>query len=296
VNKKKILFVTDTNNWAWYIKAKYLEKYLSDEFDIDVVSTIGEGSVRSIDTKKYDLYFTFGYSYIDMLYDVPKHKKISGVTAHRNWKNLDIEKRFKDVGTIFAVSKLLYEEIKEFHPKVYYLPNGVDETLFIEEKPIPKIRDNLIVGHVGKLFLPKNQLSIIEPACKAANVWYMHHYNNYENAIPHKEMVGFYQNIDVFICASDEDGTPNPLLEALSCGRPFISNNIGNIPELLKDGECGILIEKNIYAYVEKLLWLKDNREEIIKMGKEGRKVIEKGWTWKIQSEKYRKMFRELLH
>jgi len=295
-NKKKpsILFICDVIGWAWWIKAHYLKQYLSDEFDIDIISVIGEGSSRSI-RNDYDIYFTFGFDFVDLIRWIPQGKKITCVTAHRNWEQFKVAEKSKFVDAVVAVSNLLLEEIKEFHPNTYYLPNGVDETLFREIIPIPLERDNLYVGHVGKLFPVKNQKSIIEPACKLAEVVYLPHYNNHKNAIPHSHMVNIYQNMDLFICASDEDGTPNGGLEAASCGRAIISNNIGNLPDLLSAGNCGIIVEKNIDAYVEALLYLKNNRNKLVEMGKNARKEIETNWTWKIQAENYRKMFREVL-
>lgn len=293
--KPEILFICDVVGWAWWIKANYLKKYLFNEFKIDVISVIGEGSVRSIPIG-YDIYFTFGLGFVDLIRWIPHSKKITGVTAHRNWEQFKLEEKSKYVDAIFAVSNLLYNEVKDYHKHTYYLPNGVNESLFIEKTPIPLERDNLYVGHVGKLFPIKNQESIIEPACQMAGVEYLPHYNNHKNAIPHEKMVDVYQPMDIFICASDEDGTPNGLLEAASCGRPAISNSIGNAPDLLIPGNCGIIVEKNIDSYVEKLIWLKNNRKELIEMGKNARKEIISKWTWKIQAENYRRMFKEVLN
>jgi len=85
------------------------------------------------------------------------------------------------------------------------------------------------------------------------------------------------------------------LLESAARGRTFIGNKIGNIPEFVKDGVNGFLVERKVEAYVDKLNWLKTHREECKQMGIEARKTIEEGWTWKIQTENYRKMFKEAL-
>jgi glycosyltransferase involved in cell wall biosynthesis len=96
--------------------------------------------------------------------------------------------------------------------------------------------------------------------------------------------------------SSETDGTPNGALEAAACGRPIISNKIGNMPEFIVDGYNGFLVPRNIEAYVEKLLYLKHNRTHLVEMGKNARKTIETGWTWKIQAENYRKMFRSIIN
>lgn len=290
-NKKpKILILTDVKGWAWDYKSKQLKKYLSDEFQIDVHSVLEDGKNLPLD---YDLYMSYGYSYIDCMHRIPKRKRISGITAHRNWNN--VSRKMKNVYAAHANSVMLLKELNEFHDNTFYVPNGVDEKMFYLKKEIPKTRDNLIVGHVGKLSPLKGQKEFIEPACKKAGVEYRPHYNNYMNAIPHNKMPDFYQEVDIVIIASTEDGTPNSGLEASACGRMVLSNKIGNMPELITNHENGILVDKNIDSYVEALLYLKNNRDHMIEMGQKAREEILKSWTWKIQAEKYKDMFNKLI-
>jgi len=199
-------------------------------------------------------------------------------------------------GHLHANSKMLHRELKNMgFPKVYYIPNGVDEKLFRPVKLIPLNRDKIICGHVGKECPVKGQKEIIYPAIKKAGGKKVSNVVTWQDKIPHKEMYKIYQEMDVFIVASVEDGTPNPALEAAACGRPIISNRIGNMPELIKDGVNGFIVSKRaIGDYVEKIKWLQANRDKMIKMGEEARKTIEKYWTWEIQAENYRKMFRKI--
>ena len=49
------------------------------------------------------------------------------------------------------------------------------------------------------------------------------------------DMPEWYSHIDVLICASESEGTPNPVLEALACGVPVISTHVG-IPVIASGG------------------------------------------------------------
>lgn len=291
--KPRILFMCDVKGWAWWNKSRILKKYLSDEFDIEMVHIADCREGRMFDTDKYDLYFTYGYSYVNYLRNVSFHKRISGVTAHRPAEI--IEKLMRKVAITHANSILLYEEMKKIHPIVFYVPNGVDEKMFYPKRPIPKRRSNIIVGHIGRQSPMKGQKEFIEPAIKKSKAKYINNYSNHKNRTPQSELVGVYNSMDVFICASSEDGTPNPALEAAACGRPIISNRIGNMPEFIKDGYNGFIVERNIDAYVEKIKYLRKNRDHLIEMGKNARKTVEEGWTWKIQAERYRNMFKAIL-
>lgn len=288
IGKPKILFISDVKGWAWWNKAKHLEKYLSDEFEIDIIYLLGKGR-STINPNRYDLYVTFGYSYVNHLNQVPFYKRITGITAHRPTRILMPE--MKKVFATHANSVMLYKELEKMHDNTFYVPNGVDEMFFNIKKEIPYKRDNLVVGHVGKMCPAKHQKDIIEPAVKAAGVEYKPIYNNYINALSRSKIANYYQDVDVMVFCSSEDGTPNGMLEAAACGRPTIINHIGNAPEFIDNGKNGVIVPKNSRNITKELKKLKNNRDQVIEMGKEARKTVEEGWTWEIQSENYRQMF-----
>lgn len=292
-NKPSIILIVDVKGWAWWNKSCYIKKYLSKFYNIHII-TAAEFSTLS--TKiKYDLYVTFGFGFIDLLIsnNIPFEKRISGMTAHRPLNML--ETYFKKVRAIHTNSLLLFEEGKIIHNNVFYTPNGVDTELFHPIKPILEKNSKLVVGHVGKRSTLKGQDKIIIPAIKKSNSIAQLHLNNFSDKIPFDKMWTKYQNIDVFLVASSEDGTPNPALEAMSCGRPVISNRIGNMPEIIEDGKNGFLVDLKIDEYVEKLKYLKNNRNHLIEMGKNARKVIEESWKWENQVKYYKRMFDNLL-
>ena len=47
---------------------------------------------------------------------------------------------------------------------------------------------------------------------------------------------------DVFVLASDYEGCPNVVLEALACGRPVVATRVGNVDRLVP-GHAGILVD-----------------------------------------------------
>jgi len=47
---------------------------------------------------------------------------------------------------------------------------------------------------------------------------------------------------DVFVLASNHEGSPLSVMEALSAGLPVISTAVGGVPELIDDGETGFLV------------------------------------------------------
>ena len=67
-------------------------------------------------------------------------------------------------------------------------------------------------------------------------------------ALPQSDVLAAYRNSDIFVLASriaddgDRDGLPNVLMEAQSQGLACISTAVSAIPELIVDGESGLLV------------------------------------------------------
>jgi len=60
---------------------------------------------------------------------------------------------------------------------------------------------------------------------------------------PTQTPLDFYQAADVFVFPSLKEGSPNVMLEAMSCGLPCIATRIGGIVDLMNDGSEGLLVE-----------------------------------------------------
>ena len=71
-------------------------------------------------------------------------------------------------------------------------------------------------------------------------------------------MNDFYNKISCLICFSESEGTPNPVLESLSCGTNVISSYVGNVPEIIN--EFGLI--KRVSTYEEMFNQIKNYKFE----------------------------------
>lgn len=293
INRLCVDMYADVIGWAWENKIFEIQSFLRNEIDIRLKYLSFDSYLNS----SPDLIFTFDCSPGAIRSLISSGRRyLTGVTAHVYQNYSDWKENLQKAIAIHANSLLLYNEICNLNENCYYLPNGVNENLF--EYSERDLNDSFKIGYVGKPNKLKGLEEFIMPACKKAEVELVTQscYFNSKEKLPYQKMPEYYRGIDAVIIASISDGTPNMLLEAASVGRTFVGNRIGNIPEFVEEGKNGFMVnERSIDDYVDRLVWMKRNREEVKRMGIEVRKTIEKGWTWKIQSENYRKMFKKVI-
>jgi glycosyltransferase involved in cell wall biosynthesis len=54
-----------------------------------------------------------------------------------------------------------------------------------------------------------------------------------------------YNCADIFALTSHSESSPTVIREALACGVPVVTTNVGDINEILKDDCCGIVVKNN---------------------------------------------------
>ena len=68
---------------------------------------------------------------------------------------------------------------------------------------------------------------------------------------------------DVYVASSLFEGLPLSILEAMAAGLPIISTNVGGVPDVVRNGENGLLIPSGDYeAYIAALTELTENGEK----------------------------------
>ncbi|MCL5797489.1 MAG: glycosyltransferase family 4 protein [Patescibacteria group bacterium] len=86
------------------------------------------------------------------------------------------------------------------------------------------------------------------------------------------------------------------LLEAFATGKPVIASNIGGIPEIVKDGYNGYLVEPgNAEDLANKISKLWDNPSLCKKMGKNAREYVEKNYGPQEHYEKLMDIYRKAI-
>jgi glycosyltransferase involved in cell wall biosynthesis len=79
-------------------------------------------------------------------------------------------------------------------------------------------------------------------------------------------LVDFYLESHILLLSSESEGTPLTVMEAAYFGCPTISTAVGGIPDIVEDGETGILCPPEAGALAHAIVRVFRNREELNKM------------------------------
>jgi len=106
----------------------------------------------------------------------------------------------------------------------------------------------------------------------------------------------FYAALDISVLATDREACGRVLFEAMAMGKPVIGTDNGGTPEIVVDGETGLLFPYgDARALADRISWLLERPEEISRMGQAGRRRIEAHFTIEQYVEKTQRVYLELL-
>ena len=187
------------------------------------------------------------------------------------------------------------------------LYNGGDRDRFNKEK------DELVVGWVGnsnwniKYKDFKGFHTILNPAIDelvSENYNIKKHFADKNIKFrTNEEMPSYYQEIDVCVITSTEEGTPRPVLEAMASGVPLISTDVGIVSESFGPKQKEFIIGKRNDTndeeiknkLKEKIIELYNNRNLIKELSKENYEYSKVNSIDSLK-EKYAKYFESFLN
>jgi glycosyltransferase involved in cell wall biosynthesis len=101
---------------------------------------------------------------------------------------------------------------------------------------------------------------------------------------------------DLLVHPSHAEARPTVIYEAMAARRPVLASNVGGIPEMVVDGETGVLVPpQDATALSGALSTLLDDRDRLDAMGQAGyRRLLDQGWTWQRHAERLAAIHREV--
>lgn len=205
-------------------------------------------------------------------------------------------------------------QIRYFSKKISRIPDGVDISVCDEigsvRNELSISSNDLLIGIIGSISvrkghdrvfsvwrdlledIPNLKLIVVGEAVSAEEINYLKslhsmklnkiHFLGHRNDVP-----ALMKSLDILITPSRYEGMGLVIVEAMCASKPVIGTNTGGIPEVVVDGETGIIVEGDSQQdMINAVIRLARSPELRKKMGTAGRARVEKYFNRPLQMKK----------
>lgn len=116
-------------------------------------------------------------------------------------------------------------------------------------------------------------------------------------SIPNERIYSLLWEHHIMVMPSREEAFGVAVLEAAACGRPTIASRVGGVPEVLRDGETGLLVPPgDETALAEAILRLARDPETCRRMGEAGRLLVQEKYLWGHSLDRMTQLYESMIH
>ncbi len=224
---------------------------------------------------------------------------------HYNYNLLDLCQKTYEKDTFEYMTEAVWIQRwlkEEFGYSAYFVPNGLDETLFYETSPLAK-RNKKRVLIEGPINTPIKGMKDAYNALTGldCDIWIISAdmpekgwaYDRYFNAVPMHQMRDIYSSCDIFLKMSRVEGFFGPPLEAMACGCAVVVSKCTGYDEYIVNEKNALVVEKgDIFGAreaVKKLLTDESIKQRLVE---EGKKTAQE-WSWERSIDFLESMIKE---
>ncbi len=99
---------------------------------------------------------------------------------------------------------------------------------------------------------------------------------------------------DVYVHPSFLDNSPTSILEAMALSKPIVATQVGGIPEILSNGETGMLVPLEPSALADAVVHLLENRAHAAELGARAREKALSAFSWTRIGEQFTELYQEV--
>jgi glycosyltransferase involved in cell wall biosynthesis len=115
-------------------------------------------------------------------------------------------------------------------------------------------------------------------------------------AVPYEDIPAVYHAMDAFVLPSHTEGLPRVVLEAQATATPVIATRVGGVPEVVDDGETGLLVDSHDPAgLADAIDRLATSPAERTELGDAGRSAVERSYAWGALYDRYERFLKEVV-
>ena len=102
-----------------------------------------------------------------------------------------------------------------------------------------------------------------------------------------QQLDSLYREASVFVLPTQFEAWGHVAVEAMGCGLPCVTTNVGGLPEIVEDGITGTLVPpRDSAALAEALIALLDDPARAARLGRAGHDKVREQLTWRATAER----------
>src|ERR1051326_3395643 len=300
------------NGRADWRAVRQIEEYIQED-GIDLVHTHGY---------KADLYGYLAAWGCHKPVVATCHNWVGGTAALGIYNHLD-RMALKKFNALAAVSDAVAHRLRAFGvpaEKIKTIANGIDVKTFERAQPLPLLRaeGSKVVGVVARLDLQKGFEYLLQAARELCQTFpdlriviagdgadrnaiedLIQQYGLQSSVIlagQQSNMPAVYAAMDIFVLPSLNEGLPMTVLEAMAASKPVIATRVGAIPDVIQDGENGLLVApKDSEGLRNAIASLLADPERRRRLGDQAHTWVSGNYTSEAMALRYREMYEEVL-
>ena len=112
--------------------------------------------------------------------------------------------------------------------------------------------------------------------------------------IPHDELPDYLNGLELVVLPSYTEGLPNLMLEAMACGTLVLATPVGAIPDVITDGETGLIMENNSPECIAENVIRALEHPDLERIVENARVLVEREFTYEAAVERYSKILNNI--
>lgn len=295
MNLPRVLVVPYLRDWTYDMTAQALVRHLSHRFDFRIAyrEDIEAHHLAAIEETPSALLEWEPDAVIDLWWHGTLHlefgrKTMKQISSHR-WATSEkfgkcspaklLARYADDVGAIAVPSHRLRDLLTPLagDRPVMVCPKGFEPADFFARSNVFGALMPITFGWSGASEAADKHLPLLRSVCPDLRVA--------DHSVPelrrhYSEMPAFYNSIDVIAIASDAEGDPRPLIEAMACGAFVVSTDVGIVPQLVQHEVNGLIVERTPEAFARAFEWCRRNSAHVRQAGAYNARVMRGVRTW----------------
>jgi glycosyltransferase involved in cell wall biosynthesis len=106
-----------------------------------------------------------------------------------------------------------------------------------------------------------------------------------------EELLALYNRSDVIAIASTAESQPLPLLEGMACGCFPVATDVGIVPELVRSGANGLVVERSVEAFRDAFAWCDAHLPYVRRSGEANAARIASERSWDDLAARFAEVF-----